>query len=164
MWIVAKTKGNQEHRALQNLENQGFKVYLPQIISKKYLNTSWKDQNELLFPGYIFVNIDSTTNKMHKINNTFGVSKLLTDPESGLPAVLSEQSIIEIKNNLNKAININNLSIGDNVIYTRGTLSNISGKITELSGKSRIKLLISMLNMQREIIVNSRYIQRIYSS
>ena len=57
MWVVAKTKACQEKRALNNLENQGFAVFLPYITVKKFKKNIWNIQKELLFPGYIFVNI-----------------------------------------------------------------------------------------------------------
>lgn len=164
MWVVAKTKACQEKRALKNLENQGFTVFLPYIIVKKFKKNIWNIQKELLFPGYIFVDISSNNHLIHKINNTLGVFRLLADPETGLPSVLSEYTVTHIKNNIDKSLNINDISVGDNVIYTNGALSNIEGIVTEVSGKTRIKLLINLLNTQREIYANSLNVQRVYTS
>jgi len=164
MWVVAKTKACQEKRALNNLENQGFTVFLPYITVKKFKKNIWNIQKELLFPGYIFVDISSNNHLIHKINNTLGVFKLLADPETGLPSVLSEYTVAHIKNNIDKSLNINDISVGDNVIYTNGALSNIEGIVTEVSGKTRIKLLINLLNTQREIYANSLNVQRVYTS
>jgi len=164
MWVVAKTKACQEKRALNNLENQGFTVFLPYITVKKFKKNIWNIQKELLFPGYIFVDISSNNHLIHKINNTLGVFRLLADPETGLPSVLSEYTVTHIKNNINKSLNINDISVGDNVIYTNGALSNIEGIVTEVSGKTRIKLLINLLNTQREICANSLNVQRVYTS
>ena len=164
MWVVAKTKACQEKRALNNLENQGFTVFLPYITVKKFKKNIWNIQKELLFPGYIFVDISSNNHLIHKINNTLGVFKLLADPETGLPSVLSEYTVTHIKNNIDKSLNINDISVGDNVIYTNGALSNIEGIVTEVSGKTRIKLLINLLNTQREIYANSLNVQRVYTS
>ena len=164
MWIVAKTKACQEKRALKNLENQGFTVFLPYITVKKFKKNIWNIQKELLFPGYIFIDISSNNHLIHKINNTLGVFRLLADPETGLPSVLSEYTVTHIKNNIDKSLNINDISVGDNVIYTNGALSNIEGIVTEVSGKTRIKLLINLLNTQREIYANSLNIQRVYTS
>lgn len=164
MWVVAKTKACQEKRALNNLENQGFTVFLPYIIVKKFKKNIWNIQKELLFPGYIFVDISSNNHLIHKINNTLGVFRLLADPETGLPSVLSEYTVTHIKNNIDKSLNINDISVGDNVIYTNGALSNIEGIVTEVSGKTRIKLLINLLNTQSEIYANSLNVQRVYTS
>ena len=162
MWVVAKTKGNQENRAYKNLDNQGFEIFMPYFELKKFKNNAWNPHRELLFPGYVFINLDSRFNKAHKINNTIGISKLLMDPCSGYPSILPDDIINEIKNNINKSININSINIGDNVIYTKGTLSNIVGTVIELSGKSRIRLLIDLINTKREVVVDLLDIQRVY--
>ena len=162
MWVVAKTKANQENRAHKNLDNQGFEVFMPYFESKKFKNNASNPHKELLFPGYVFINLDSRLNKAHKINNTLGVSKLLIDSYSGYPSILPDSIVIEIKNNINKSLNINNLKIGDNVIYTKGSLSNIVGTVIELSGKSRIRLLIDLINTKREVFVDLLDIQRVY--
>lgn len=162
MWVVAKTKGNQENRAYKNLDNQGFEVFLPYFETKKFKNNMWKSHLELLFPGYVFINLCSNIAKMHKINNTLGVSRLLMDSYSGSPSVLPDDIVYELKNNINISININNIKVGDNVIYTKGALSNIIGTVIELSGKSRIKLLIDLVNTKREVFVDPIDIQRLY--
>lgn len=162
MWVVAKTKVNQENRACKNLDNQGFEVFMPYFESKKFKNNAWNPQRELLFPGYVLINLDSRFNKAHKINNTLGVSRLLMDSYSGYPSILPDDIVNEIKNNTNKPLNINNIKIGDNVIYTKGSLSNIVGTVIGLSGKSRIRLLIDLINTKREVFVDLLDIQRVY--
>lgn len=162
MWVVAKTKGSQENRATKNLNNQGFSVFLPYFEAKKFKNNTWERRHELLFPGYVFINLDSNHNKVHKINNTLGVSKLLMDSCSGSPSIIPDHIIDEIHNSLNNIINISDIKLGDNVIYTKGALSQIVGKVIELSSKSRIKLLIDLINTQREVFVDPSDIQRVY--
>ena len=84
------------------------------------------------------------------------------DSYSGSPSVLPDDIVYELKNNINISININNIKVGDNVIYTKGALSNIIGTVIELSGKSRIKLLIDLVNTKREVFVDPIDIQRLY--
>lgn len=162
MWVVAKTKGGQENRAFKNLDNQGFGAFLPRFETKQFKNNTWLPHHELMFPGYIFINLDSNFNKAHKINNTLGVHKLLMDSHSGSPSILPDNIISEIKNNINKSLYINNINIGDNVVYTKGTLSNIVGTVIEMSSKSRIRLLVDLIYTKREVCVDPSDIQRVY--
>ena len=162
MWVVAKTKGGQENRAFQNLDNQGFDVFLPRFETKKFKNNAWLSHHELMFPGYIFINLDCNFNKAYKINNTLGVYKLLMDSYSGSPSILPDNIIGEIKDNINKSLYINNINVGDNVVYTKGTLSNIVGTVIEMSSKSRIRLLIDLINTKQEVSVDPSDIQRVY--
>ena len=105
MWVVAKTKGGQENRAFKNLDNQGFDAFLPRFETKQFKNNTWLPHHELMFPGYIFINLDSNFNKAHKINNTLGVHKLLMDSHSGSPSILPDNVISEISNGINFPIN-----------------------------------------------------------
>ena len=52
-WIVATYKIKEVRKVKNNLSNQEFKYYLPKITTKK-INS--KPKEEVLFPGYIFVN------------------------------------------------------------------------------------------------------------
>jgi len=77
-WVVVKTKKNNEKKADVNLSNQGFKTFLPKYrFHKKTLNKS-KLILRPLFPGYIFVYVNKNQ-PWNKINNTYGVSYILTN-------------------------------------------------------------------------------------
>ena len=79
MWIIAKTKSNQEKKANVNLINQGFTTYLPILKRKKFLKNQWVLSKSYLFSGYIFINKDDAHGKYQKINNTYGISRVLID-------------------------------------------------------------------------------------
>ena len=70
-WAVVFTKPNHETRALINLGNQHFEVFLPQCqhAGKK----RWRP----LFPGYIFVDIEGRS--IHPIRSTIGVLRLIAN-------------------------------------------------------------------------------------
>ena len=65
-WYLIKTKPRQENIAKQNLENQGYGVFCP--IAK--IN----NQLVILFPGYLFVQLNEKTQNWSPINSTKGVS------------------------------------------------------------------------------------------
>ncbi len=65
-WYLIKTKPRQEKKAKQNLENQGYSAFCPMV----------KINNQLvvLFPGYLFVQLNEKTQNWLPINSTKGVS------------------------------------------------------------------------------------------
>ena len=69
MWVVIKTKPNQEVRAKYNLNNQGFNTYLPILRQKKFYRGKWIDYNEIMFKGYIFVKKDCAFNIQLRFKN-----------------------------------------------------------------------------------------------
>ena len=164
MWIVAKTKPKQENKAEKNLMNQGYKTSLPLLEIKKFINNKWIMQKEVLFASYIFIDLENTS-KLHKINYTYGISRLLISAESGAPYLINPTIINQIRTNLNlyNPLNINSLKKGDNVVVTKGKLSSLKGIFLEKCSKYRSKLLLQFLNNQRIVVVDSQYLQRLYA-
>ena len=77
-WFILQYKSNSHHIAAKNLNRQGFETFLPlhDITSRRtsrFINTS-----KPLFPGYMFIKFDKAESEWHKINSTYGVSRLIT--------------------------------------------------------------------------------------
>ncbi len=68
-WYLIKTKPRQEKIAIQSLENQDYGTFCPMA----------KINNRLvvLFPGYLFVQLNEKTQKWSPINSTKGVSNFV---------------------------------------------------------------------------------------
>ena len=155
--MVIKTKSGQEDKAHKNLKNQEFTCFLPKFVRKCFKNNQWIESSEVMFTSYIFVKITKNYQNISKINNTYGVSKILVDKSSGLPHLIDNQVISEIDNNLMD----NSFKSGDKVVYTSGSLSLMNGIYKERCGKNRAKLLTKILNKYREIYVNNFELQKV---
>lgn len=160
MWFIAKTKPNQEYRAEKNLINQGFKCFLPSIKIRKLSNTQWIEKSEVLFTSYIFIRNDSLQKNIASINNTYGVSRLLTSSHSGIPHLINDQIIRDIIKKCNNNIYINNLKEGNEVIC-RTAGAGLHGIFKEFCGKNRAKVLLKILNKSMEIVINKDLIQKV---
>jgi len=160
MWLIAKTKVNQENRAEKNLINQGFTCFLPKITRRKLLNSHWIDKSEVLFTSYIFIKKDNFCPNLALINNTYGVSRLLTSNDTGLPHFISSAIINDIIGKCKKNIYINSLKDGNKVIcQTMG--SEIHGIFKEFCGKNRAKVLLTMLNRPMEVLINKDLVHKV---
>ena len=162
MWILARTKCRQEYRAEKNLNNQGFKCFLPTISIKRFIDNVWVEKKEVMFSGYLFINIAHLAHKMHKINNTYGVSRLLVDRVTGVPIVINNNVIKEVSEEAKEINGQGRIDKGDTVVVTKGKLSTFSGIFLEKCGKYRAKLLISLLNTEQELEVDLSDIQKVY--
>ncbi|MBT3549235.1 MAG: hypothetical protein HOI56_01790 [Gammaproteobacteria bacterium] len=162
MWILAKTKCRQEVRAEKNLNNQGFKCFLPTINVKKFINNVWTEKKEVMFSGYLFINIANLAHKMHKINNTYGISKLLIDKGTGSPYIINNSLIEEVSEEASRASDRDSIENGDAVVITNGKLSTFSGIFLEKCSKYRAKLLVTFLNSEQELVVDISDIQKVY--
>ena len=84
-WYLIKTKSRQEKIAKQNLENQNYRTFCPMA----------KINNQLvvLFPGYLFVQLNDKTQNWSPINSTKGVSHFV---KFGLNFAKVPTSVIEL--------------------------------------------------------------------
>ena len=164
MWIVAQTKVRQEQKAKNNLKNQGFNCYLPLINTKKYCRNMWVRTQEVLFSRYIFIKFSNFDHNLNKINNTYGISRLLVNQDTLAPYTISDSHITAIKSNIgtNNTININHLKNGDRVSVMRGSLSSLKGIFLEKCGNLRSRLLLQFLNQKCPITVENADIKRCF--
>ncbi|MDB4110546.1 transcriptional activator RfaH, partial [Amylibacter sp.] len=77
-WFILQFKANSHRQAVKNLTRQGFETFLPLYNSTSRKASRFISSSRPLFPGYMFITFDRTKSEWHKINNTFGVSRLIT--------------------------------------------------------------------------------------
>ena len=134
MWILAQTKSKREKVAEFNVINQGFKAFLPTIVTKKFSNSEWKESKEYLFPGYIFINLKGNLNKIGSLAYTTGILKLLVDRLTGNPHIIEQEIIDSISDK--KSITINEIKKGSIINITKGediTILELANKIIKLT-------------------------------
>ncbi len=100
-WIVATYKINEIKKAEINLSNQNFDYYLPRIIFEK---TNSKIKEEVLFPGYIFIN--TSFENYSPISNTIGIKDIIKFgnyiPSLTDNHIKSIEAIVEASNQIQK--------------------------------------------------------------
>ena len=147
-WYVVKTKPNQEKRAALNLRNQNFNVISPFI--KKKINF------EPLFPSYIFVGFDINKSAWPKINNSYGVSRLLCI--NGIPKKLDNNFICYLKQILDADGFVKksflNLKIDMNVQIKDGPFKGFFASVIKKVSNERVKLMIDFFQRKTSITVN----------
>ena len=77
-WYLIQFKPNSHRLAERNLQRQGFETFLPmQKITRRKASRFVSDLKPL-FPGYMFVSVNSELAPWRSINSTIGVSKLVS--------------------------------------------------------------------------------------
>ena len=77
-WFILQFKSNSHAQASKNLNQQGFETFLPLCDATSQNASRFINANRPLFPGYMFIKFDRVETEWHKINNTYGVSRLIT--------------------------------------------------------------------------------------
>ena len=146
-WYLVKTKSKQEDIAILNLENQNFHVYCPYALIR--------NKNEVLFPGYIFIQLDKDTQNWSPIRSTKGILYFV---RFGLSYAKIPDNIIEFikTNQLNtaeKLKNINKFKSGDKVQITDGVFKNCIAIFKSFKSDERVILLMNLLGQQQKITI-----------
>jgi len=147
-WYLIKTKSRQENTAKQNLENQGYLAFCPIAkINNKLV---------ILFPGYLFVQLNEKTQNWSPINSTKGVSHFV---KFGLNFAKVPASVIEfIKTNQHitaeKLINLNNFKPGDKVLISDGVFKNWVAIFKCYKPDERVILLMNLLGNEQSLTFN----------
>ena len=55
VWYLLTTKPRQEYIAVENLERQGYQIFLPLLQSRKRRGTEMRAVIEPMFPRYLFI-------------------------------------------------------------------------------------------------------------
>jgi transcriptional antiterminator RfaH len=97
-WFVAQLQPHGLSRAIPHLERQGFRTFAPYAPATRLHRGKRSDTRAPLFPGYLFVGFDPARPGWNAINNTRGVSRLISlDPRkpsfvpAGFMAALMER-------------------------------------------------------------------------
>lgn len=148
-WLVATCKINEVERLESNLLNQHFEYYLPKIITKK-INSNPRE--EVLFPGYIFVNIG--LENYSALQYTIGIKSIIKFGNN--IAYLSNEDIETIKmaeQASKKEPIASKIQIGQDAIISKGSLKGNMVKICSLPSKKRVGVLLTFLGAKRRAII-----------
>ena len=149
-WYLIKTKPKQEKVAIANLENQNYHVYCPCTkINKK---------NLVLFPGYLFINLDENSENWAPIRSTKGVLNFV---RFGLCYAKIPNKIINyIKENesltVEKIKNLYDFKPGDKIQITEGVFKNCVAIFKSSKSEERVILLMNLLGQQQTINIKQK--------
>lgn len=157
-WYVIQTKPRQEFRALGNLQNQGFEVFLPIYRVEKLQRSQIRVKDEPLFSRYLFIRLDQVTSNWGAIRSTRGVSQLVRFGLQTDPSVVDDQVIQFLKVRLENHEQIKaHFTKQERLLVRAGPFIGLEGfyeKLTQTdSGDTRALLLIEILGKQQRIAI-----------
>lgn len=155
-WFVVHTQPSKELMAVEQLRQQNFEVYLPRY--QKIRRHARKIDTVLspLFPRYLFVSLDVSSDQWRRVNGTRGVSYLLTNHEQ--PVCVSESVIqgLQEREDVDGALPMSSLLIfeqGDKVRIREGSFEGHTAIFEKLDDKERVHLLLSFLGRETKVLV-----------
>jgi transcriptional antiterminator RfaH len=160
-WFVVQTKPMHEDRSLFHLKNKGLETYLPKMEVMTFHARRQSMIQKPLFPGYLFVRVNSDRS-LNKVRWTQGVVRILLN--SIHPVPLGDEVITEIKGmeDCDGIIRSRTSQKYKRVRITRGPFKDITGTVVcWLSERERVKILLDLISYQASVELHPSLIERV---
>ena len=150
-WYVIKAKPRQELRAWQELCNQQFEVFLPMLPVEKLKRGKVVLTKEPLFPGYLFISLNTVDSNWKVLRSTRGVLCLLSFGD--VPAIVPDSVIAFLKQRTDPATTQVHryLQAQDQVHIVDGPFRNLEALFLEYDGEQRAFLLLELVGQVQKM-------------
>ena len=145
-WYVARTLPQRELHAARQLNNQGFRTFVPRYWKNRRHARKVETISAPLFPRYIFVIVDQTKDRWRSINGTLGVDRLLTyggEPQP-VPGGVVENLLAagDAQGNISFGFH---LKEGQAIKIMSGPFAELVGELERLDEGGRVRVLLEIL-------------------
>jgi transcriptional antiterminator RfaH len=141
-WHVVHTKPRAEARALENLERQGFEVFLPMITLQKVRRAKLANITEPMFSRYLFLRTTLGMQDLSVVRSTLGVSQLVRFGQLAAKVPHSWVEVMRAQPMLKEAL----FKSGDKVVLAEGMLKGLEAIYLHTDGEMRATVLIDLLS------------------
>lgn len=156
-WFAVCCKPRNELVAQENLLRQGFHVYLPRIRIKRRRRGQWQDMVEVLFPRYIFIQVDPDQRSIAPVRSTCGVAGLVRF--GGQPAVVADDVMDALMQRASPGSGLHQddsplFCSGEPIRLVDGPLAGMEGLFVQEDGEKRVIVLLELLGKFNKIKVS----------
>lgn len=162
-WYCVHTKPRAELQAMDNLQRQQFECFLPRIARSVIRNGQRTRLVEPLFPRYLFLRADPTTQSLASVRSTRGAQGLVrfANQPGEVPAALiaqlrgdcDTQDVIHYEDDTP--------AVGDRVSVLGGAFAGLNGIYTETRGEHRAIVLLQLLGSACTVLLPRNTLQKV---
>ena len=155
-WYLIQFKPNSHRMAERNLHRQGFETFLPMQKITRRKASRFVNNLKPLFPGYMFVSVNSELAPWRSINSTIGVSRLVSF--EGKPKPLPLQLISGLMLRCDASGTLlppKSLSAGDSVEMLTGPFTNFIATVDAIDPEQRIWVLMDFMGQKTRMQVTA---------
>jgi transcription antitermination factor NusG len=154
-WHVAQTLHHREGLAHLHLQAQGFRSFVPRFRKTIRHARRLREVVAPIFPGYIFVILDTERDRWRSINGTLGVARLLTALKQPLPVPAGVvEALVSAIDSSGLIVLGRDLSPGQSVRIVAGPFAGALGVLERLDGKGRVRVLLNIMGGQAPLGIN----------
>ena len=151
-WFILQFKSNSHNQAKKNLNRQGFETFLPLHDTTSRKTSRFINTSKPLFPGYMFIKFDRAKSEWHKINSTYGVSRLITFNSilKSIPTIFVDH-LMKRYDLSGKLLPIQKLKKGDQVKVLKGPFADFIATVEKYETDQRIWILMDLMGRKIKI-------------
>lgn len=150
-WYVLRTKQHAERQVAHVLESRGIITFLP-LLRRRLV--------EPLFPCYLFLNIDCSTDEYLRSRSAPGVSYILSS--DGVPAPVPAELVEEIRRRVDRENTLPpaaRFAQGDRVVVTSGPFRGLEAIFDRaMTPQGRCQVLLQILGRLTRVQVGAEYL------
>jgi len=155
-WFLAQLRPNCAQIAERNLARQGFRTFLPLEQGTARRSGRFVDALMPLFPGYIFVAVQTAAGQWRTINSTYGVTRLVSFGQEPAPVPLDIVSQLMLRcDAAGKLLPPRLLKPGDQVRVTAGPFAQFVAEIETIAPDRRVWVLMEIMGGQTRVAVKA---------
>jgi transcriptional antiterminator RfaH len=160
-WFLAQLKPNCLAIATRNLGRQGFRSFVPMTLETLRTTNKFKSVSRPLFPGYVFVSLNTADAQWRAINSTVGVTKLVSF--GGKPAAVPRGFVEQIALGCDAQgflLPPEELAPGDSVLIKTGPFAGTLAEVERTDPNQRVWILLDLLGQRARLQVERNALNR----
>lgn len=154
-WYCIQTKPRAEAIALEHLQRQGFECLLPRLRLRRLIARRLHERIEPLFPRYLFLAADPTTQSLAPIRSTRGVLGLVRFANE--PAEVPAALIARLRADADATGVVDDHRQqprpGDQVLILGGPLTGLHALYAQADGADRAIVLLQILGRDQRLVL-----------
>ena len=146
-WFLVQTKVRQEQRAAENLERQNVASFCPMIRVEKITRGKRAEVQEVLFPGYLFVQLGEFSVSTTAVRSTRGISHFVTS--AGAPIKVPHGLVEQLRERVTVHADVVMSQLpksGAKMQIIDGPLKGLNAIFAEPDGNSRAIVMVTLLS------------------
>lgn len=160
-WYLLYTKPRAEKLAQENLQRQNFETYLPLITENHRRRGKYTSIIEPMFPRYLFIQLNCTTDNWAPIRSTLGVSSIVRF--GNYPMLVPEYLLEQLRANENEHgiqyISENEFQTGDRIRIIEGAMAGMEGMYERQTSKERVTVLLNIAGQYTRVNMTRHNLQ-----
>ena len=148
-WFLLQTKVRQEQRAAENLERQNVESFCPMSRVEKISRGRRTEVQDVLFPGYLFVQLGESSVSTTAVRSTRGVSHFVTS--AGAPIKVPQGLVEQLRNRVTSHAELIMSQLpksGAKMQVIDGPFKGLNAIFSEPDGNSRAIVMVTLLSQQ----------------